>query len=549
MSVVVELHTESSSFRLPLVEISGNENTASTECILTRRDNKLAVQVLAADPNMMDLVATATAPNSDRFLYEEDCVQLAITTAAGIEVLLVNAQGSRKGNTEWPVATRRAAAVWEITVMVPTDGDAVGLSVHRFFRGVGNECHGINDGLPHPLDPLKFLPVSLAPGADAQALIESVAEEQEAATRRTVEQTRQLIARARTQGGVDASLATAIEFARRRDEQGVTPDERSLCWNEGHHQQALLDLWELTHDREWLQRAIPRIERVWACRADRLSIKDSFWGEALPTWYNNTETGTACTLTSGVIIAPIARLSRAANDNATTADIVNTAWIDQCHETIALHDREWIDFADGSGTYFEPYPKGPRRMYPKGGSRICPLNRAFFMAFPLLDLAAIQERPEYQRKAKAMALFFKNNTELQENGSLVWEYEPSSYPSMGEDFGHASCQILFAEQCTAEGIVFTESDLRAMAQTLAQNVFCYGDVPAGHIRLPGLPGLHYGVASWASLCRFVPDVFPKMIDLIQTALRMEDDPHTLGGWGVRCLTRLEIGRRLVEESS
>ncbi len=549
--MILDLSRQGAHADVALSEITGRSNSVKTDCRVSRRDDSILIEFKAEDPDMPNLLATVSEPGSDRFLYEEDCVQVAIALPGNETVsdfLLANPRKSRTGNLTWPVTAQRHAQDWElaVTIPIPADKACLGLSLHRFYRGIHGEVYGLDNALPHPLDHSKFAVVLLQPDADVEDYRRSVQAAAKKVIQERIEKTEAQIGTALEQGGVSASVATAKAFVRERGKVKLQPGEGFLCWNEAYYQHALVDLWELTGERQWLELAIPRMAQVWSSRADRRGLRDSFWNEALPTWYNDPETGTACTLTTGTILDPIARLLRVIHDSPGLDDLTQQTkdWPALCQETIALHDREWVEFPDGSGMYLEPYPKGPRRVYPRGGSRICPLNRAFWLARPMLHLARILGEKEYLRKVTAMARYFKNNGEILENGSFVWEYEIGPYPAAGEDISHAHCQVLFAELCCEEGIVFTEADLRRIAVTLEKNVFRYGEAPCGVIRLGQDPGLHYGLATWSSLCRFAPQVFPKLVTLLETAMRLKLFDFDQGGWGIRCLTLLEKARRL-----
>jgi hypothetical protein len=471
-------------------------------------------------------------------------------------VLLVNPHGNRKGSEaakSWLTETRRHAKGWSVSVVVGlgTDLHSVGLSVHRFYRGVNNEVHGLGDWLPYPLDPSRFAVVVLG-GQEAAGLVANRHRESAlAAAWRTREAlltaARERIAAAQKKGGPTPSLELAVEFARERACAAVLADEGFLCWNEAYYQLALVDLWELTGDRRWLETAALRMEEVWALRADRRGIRDSMWGRPLPTWYNDSETGTACTLVSGTIIHPIARFLRTVRDAPGLADLWRQvkAWISLCEEVIALHDPEWVELPDGSGVHLEPYQKGPRRVYPKGGSRINPLNRQHALGVPMLYLGRLLKKDDYLRKVTMMARFFRKSCDLADD-CLVWEYSAGPYPADGEDIDHAHIQVRFAELCAREGIVFTEGDLRMIAATLERDIFRYGDVPCGTVRGYG-PGLHFGLGTWTSLCRFVPHVFPKIVAVVETLLREGRASFLNQGWGIRNLTCIEKARRMLSD--
>lgn len=548
--IILDLSKPNANRRLPMGEIYGEENTVTTACLLSRDGDVLRVRVEAADDDMLNLIATAPTPGPvDRFLYEEDCIQVAVAypgTAAVADMLLANPMGKVKaaGKAQgWTVTASRHAGGWAIEVTIPTDEPVIGLGVHRFYRGVKNEVHGLTPTLPHPLDPEEFAAIVLRPKGNASSYFRSVWEAKAHSLQVAVDAAR---ARLTKRAALPPPwTALAAEKARLRAAVPLKADTRWLCWNEGHFQHALLNLWQLTGDRAWLETAIERMEGVWALTGEQRGEADHVWGFPRPTWYDaQDELGAAITLITGVILFPMARLLREVWSNESLADLRPRLepWFDRCRRAIAVHDCEWVELLEGSGAYLEPYPKGPARVYPRGGSRICPLNRMFFLAMPMLILGRLQNDEAYIDRAKRMARFFRESIEEDESGAFVWEYETGYYPATGEDISHAACQVRFAELCRAEGIEFTDKDLRALALTLKENIFIHGDVPCGEVR--GLtPELNMAVGAWSSLCRFVPDVLPRIAAVIETACTERPEFFEKEGWGIYLLTEVEKARQ------
>lgn len=528
----------------------------STHCRLECRAGELLLVVTADDPEPGALIATVSPPDSDQFLYEEDCLQLAVAVPDAprpVGFLLLNARGTRRGSgtgKTWTVTATPTASGWEarLVLPLPPGTPCFGLSLHRFYRGIKGEVQSLAPTLPHPLDLAAFAAIVVAgstPAVDAAAEYRrGVVTAADRETERVLAACRQRVARTAAQPTPDF-LTLAKDLVPRRLAMPLNESEGFLCWNEGHFQQALLDLFELTDDTHWLDLLPPRIEQVWTLTGKARSASDSSYGKPLPTWYNDTESGTACTLVSGVILGPIARFIRLLHDRPEMRGRFAARvepWVRRCEEVVAWHDFEWVAFPDGSGMHLEPYGKGQARVYPRGGSRINPLNREFFLTMAMLDLAQVTGNPEYRRKAMANALYFRRVCDLR-NGCLGWEYETQACPATGEDISHAAVQVMFLEQCVRDDVLFTDADLRLAANTLVRQIFQYGDVPAAFIR-GGDPALDVTVASWSSLCRFVPEVLPRIERVVATAVH---EGHRLfdgsGGYGIRVLTMVAKAQR------
>lgn len=553
-----------------LREITGRPTTVATRCRCLRNATGLQITVRASDPDMLNLIAIAPDGNPAQWVYEEDALQLAIAYEGAAQpagVLIANPRLALKASGEaanWSVQAELQPDGWVMNIMIPLPSDIkiCGLSLHRFFRGIRHEVQGLTDALPHPLHPASFTVLNLN-DFDAKAKTPASVVAQTTATdirfrklavaawdeeeQRRIETARERLRRARPRMDELLDLKAAIAIARERDAVPMESNERFLCWNEAHYQHALLNLWELTADPEWLDRATRRMEQVWDMRSSARGHCDGVWKRSLPTWINDMEGDhTAATLVTGVILGPITRLMRLINDHAELEARrgLITQWLPACTEALDYHNFEWIDFHDGSGMHLEPYSKGPSRVYPRGGSRINPMNRQFFFSMPMLHIARLTGNPDYERKVIANARFFRNHCD-QNDECLFWEYEHLGIPATGEDLSHGAAQVAFAELCHAENIVFTERDLHMMANTLQRHIFRHGDVPCGDLR--GYhPGLSAAVGMWASLCRFAPHLLPVIRNVIAAGIDAREAIYSARqGWGLRLITSVEIAGRAV----
>jgi len=541
-----------------LKEIAGRPNSVCTDVSFKLTDTSLSIHVEAEDLDMLHLISSISAPNKDPQLYEEDVIQMAIALPGQATIgdwLVINPHGSRKGSPaalEWTAIPTRHGNGWSMAITLPRPAvPVIGLSLHRYYRGVNHEVHGLGTNLPHPLEPARF-PILILdgpePALDADHHFRHQAQAAaHAADQKAVDAVRQRVAVARKQSDFVqlTSLDQAIRLTDLRVQRAIEPNERFLCWNEGHFLHALLNLWELTQDRRWIALALDRIEDVWSAREQQPD------GAFLPTWINDLETGVPCTLVTGGILWPITRVLGLIHETPALAEFKNQVrgWIPLAEAALAFHDDEWIAFPDGSGMHIEPYQKGPRRIYTHSdvrGSRINPVNREYFYTLAMMELNRFKRHPEHIRKIWMNAHFFKQNSDWTED-RWVWEYEIGRYPACGEDIDHGSCQVEFAHQCARDGIVFTEADLGKMAATVAQNIYRHGDVPCNDIR--GYhPGFGIGIALWSPLCRFpvARPLFPHIESLIATAVA-EKNPSFDGsqGWGIRLITALEQTRRML----
>src|SRR5687768_730978 len=236
-----------------LQEITGGENSVRTSLHLARlAEDSLEVVIEAEDPDPLALIATPPTGRTDQFLYEEDCVQVAVALpgeARPSGLCLANPMGSRRdvgAAVDWQLTAKRNGTGWRVALRIPLSPDAatLGLGVLRYFRGVHHEVHGI--GHPHPIDVADLAVVVLQatsdPAAAAERHVAQAREAQAAEVRDAVAACRDRMANARGAGNATVSVATARELARARAERPVVPQLDFLCWNESHFQNALINL-------------------------------------------------------------------------------------------------------------------------------------------------------------------------------------------------------------------------------------------------------------------------------------------------------------------
>jgi hypothetical protein len=543
-----------------LHEITGGKNTVATNCRLQHLPGKLLLTVIAADPDPFSLIATEPIPGKpDQFLYEEDCIHLAISLPGQpqpADFSLINPRGSRKGSkaaSNWDVQTSRSESNWEIKVAIPLPPDthAIGLLLVRFFRGIHGELHGLSPALPHPMDVTTFTPVFLSlppsqtPQQAATLFSQSVTQAASEHLQSTLQSVRSRITKnLAIPNRPRITLDQARQHALTLLQSPVPTTVRALSWSEQYVIHSLIDLWRLDSNPQWLDHAITRSDAVWAARAHLQNRADSLWHQVMPTWYDADGLDTTpISLGTGAIMYPIARLYHLIHSTPGLAHLRPRLahWNENFRLAIAVHDREWINLPTGQGNYLEPDAKGPRRLYPASGSRICPLNRSFYLAMPLMFLADHLNQPHYMDRVKKMARYFKNSCQLQDNGALVWEYLTSRYPATGEDVSHATSQVTFAHMLADAGIEFTTADLQAMALTLKHNILRHHDVPCEYLRAVE-PGFSWYLGLWAPLTRYVPETLPSLFNLVEAAMA-EGHPHTKEPWGLRNTTALLLAQR------
>ena len=552
--MVFDLRQPHDAAPLPLVEVQGRLASVRTMLSLTHQGGALRVVLQAQDPDPMNLLASAQLDRQWPALYEEDCLQVLLSLpgeATPSQIMLVNARGQATGAAAWVQRVTHDQHGWEMLLLLPLPHPtpaAVGFSLHRYYRGIRGEVQGLSATLPWPMASADMAVVLLA--GDGEPSLMAEAFRQQARSVAAAQTASQLAAvQARLTAGQAArelvSEAHLKSLARAHDELPVPTRVRAMCWNEGHYLMGLLTLFELDRQPEWLERAARRITQLWDQRGSIRGQPDSLWGEVLPTWYDTPSGDGVCTLSSGVILRPIGRFIRLVMSQPEGEPWRAQArhWLTWARTVYAVHQREFIPLADGSGTWLEPYTHGPRRCYPRGGSRPNPFNRIHFLLLPMLDLLHLEDDPTLRQQLTMQARYFLQHCRVTSDDCLLWEYEPGPYPSAGEDLSHAACQAEFIVRCYQEGIVFGELEVRRAANTLTRRILRHHPVPVGDISGDSAPTLDLAIAAWCHLAPWAPTVLPAAEQVLATALHEAKFDFIKEGWGIRLLSQVALARQ------
>lgn len=236
-----------------------------------------------------------------------------------------------------------------------------------------------------------------------------------------------------------------------------TSDGNSLAWNESYIMDSYAALYEGTGETWYLQRLSEDIEYVLANRADKLGITDDIRGMEIKAWAstNFTSGKSYCwAVHAGLISAPIARWVYLVRKDP----VLSVLWSHKADEyeqavkeTLSSFDSEYVlNEAGDEGYYNRNY--NPNEL---------PANSNTAMGKAYLNMYLATGEQSYRAKAQQIAKRFRKQITIN-NDEATWSYSKTS--TGPEDIGHASISIDFAYQAYRAGIIFTESDMKAIAK-------------------------------------------------------------------------------------
>jgi hypothetical protein len=186
-------------------------------------------------------------------------------------------------------------------------------------------------------------------------------------------------------------------------------------------------------------------------------------------------------------------------------------YLQAVRDAIAVHDHEWVQ---GRGIGYYRWLKGTPLPY--DGNPL-PINQTTAIGRTLIELAAATGEKAYAERAAAIARMFKAQISRDAGDASIWSYWPTDAPiwkgyvatgdpaadvslytptyrnSAGtgaqqiDDCSHAAISVDFAGLVRQAGVVFGDTDLRAIGRTFGDNLATTGDdgIPTVFTRLDG----------------------------------------------------------------
>lgn len=243
-----------------------------------------------------------------------------------------------------------------------------------------------------------------------------------------------------------------------------------LAGSENYVMKSLAAMYRTTGDPTYLDELIWHADGVLAQRNDARGVTD-FTGVETPCWRDMYYSGGrpfCWVLHDGLILEPIVDLARLVYADGLEAEIAYdgatfgekaAAYVAAAEETVAFHDLEWND----GGWYII---RGDATFLGSEANNPYPLNCSNAMGTTLVLLHDVTGEEAYYEKVVALAGYFHDNLVRRTDGAYAWPYYGDDVVEAGEDISHASVSVRFAAWCHERGIVFSDADMAAFAQTL-----------------------------------------------------------------------------------
>ena len=333
-------------------------------------------------------------------------------------------------------------------------------------------------------------------------------------------------------------------------------DGGTIAWGPaGYVQPIYLHLYAASGKKLWLDKLVGQIDRVMQARSDQPPphfstfdprYVDGFegWGQARYDQYKPEYTEWFCD--DGLIIRPIlafvemvwddpnlhaAYKSRADKYLRIVEDEVIAKWIRQWDP-----DPGWT--AADNSRYRED--RG-YHLYEWSGWKNQPLNMMLAFADSFITLSHLSQSAYYPLvHASFPAFYAKQRDEMlayfhaqlhydAKRDSYVWHYGVhSAWPDLREDSHHAFIDIQTAVHAHQEQLVFTEKDLKRLANTFVQNLW-NGDItqPTLHYYVDGKPHARdktsgHGGWGFLHLCQYDFQIWEALASYYEQHIVMKD---------------------------
>lgn len=237
-------------------------------------------------------------------------------------------------------------------------------------------------------------------------------------------------------------------------------DPGLFAWGIHYEVRSYCDIYNLTRDIKWIERAIARTEYLYSFRDVN--------GDGVPSWGNYNETyGNSryayqeYGVWDGVITTALIEVTGLIYEdpmlscNQSLKEIADK-YLECVKQIINRYHNCWTNLSGDEGFYWDN---------PAGDVTGPIVNRFSALGITELKLYDIVRDGEYLKRPKAMANLFKKNLNLRDE-AYVWTYAvpPSTYLSV-EDISHGAIDLEFAILAYKHGLVFNRTDIERFVNT------------------------------------------------------------------------------------
>ncbi|HZP80063.1 MAG TPA: hypothetical protein VFB21_00370 [Chthonomonadaceae bacterium] len=297
---------------------------------------------------------------------------------------------------------------------------------------------------------------------------------------------------------------TDAAFNGGKGQSEATNASGKLVWGESYLLIAYVQMYQATHDADYLRRLVAHFDRVLQNRDDTRGLADAYAGKPLAGWgserYSDGKWHVWIVHTGMLTIGP-AQFVRQVKEHKALQEEFGAKAAEYRHrieESLRDADPYWRDGPNAEeGYYYDPYLK-----------QWVPLNMQNAMGMTLLEMGKATGNRACLDKAARLARFFKHRLRRPESERYDWAYWPlpdKDGPG-SEDISHACINVAFAALCAAEQIVFTRQDAARFAQTWLQRVVKPDGTWADNVDGSGKGNTYKpdGASLWLPLCPLLP---------------------------------------------
>ena len=302
---------------------------------------------------------------------------------------------------------------------------------------------------------------------------------------------------------LDGAVSDGSGYSNHHNPDGF-PTGALLAWSESYLMQSYAEMYRATGEIRYVQSLRDHILAILDNRDDKRGI-DDYRGRVVPAWGTDrfTRAGDWKHFSShtGMITYPMLEFVKRVRDYQIT-DMLGAAEVVlvDVEESVAYHDAEWVIQESGLGLYtFSEEYYGIENY-------ICPLSQQACIGRSLLLLWNLTREESYYAKVSAIAEAIRSSFCEGPYGEPICGVFPGGIGDGNPvaDISHCTMTIHFMELCVQEGIVFSEADLEAMAQTILR-LLQQEPVPS---RLDGSGdgSLEIAAAQYSFLARYSPEI-------------------------------------------
>lgn len=318
----------------------------------------------------------------------------------------------------------------------------------------------------------------------------------------------------------------------------------TYAWDLSYSTNACLLAFEATKQHRFLVLSASTFERFLAFRDSELGRVDGVRGRVLHSWGSDTHlpgSYTSMVTIAGRITYPIARFCWIVkNDNDLAARFGEQAdrFLKAVELCIGEYDAEFRMLEGTDQGYY---------LRPSNGS-IEALNHQACAGNTLVMLHVITGKEKYHRMASAIASYYKASFYSEENGTVVWGFDPTPDNRRGNRIApiwKAQVTVRFALLAAQHGIVFTDDDLRGIARMFLTNIYrgpgqfnaIIGSTNRPMEKYRNHHGGYLSLLPYMLLDEYAPEIRQVLEDLVATRPDM-------GGWFTRSKGAIAYAHRL-----